>query len=257
MGRKESRIQSWTNRFLLTIFIVFTSQNLISSPVDDHQERFEDVALKIWEYAELGYLEEKSSGLLQQELKDSGFTIQSGIAGIPTAFIAEYNNGGPVLGILGEFDALPGLSQQNVPFKTAEGLSSANGHACGHHLFGAASAWAVVAIKEWLEESGTPGTIRFYGTPAEEGGSGKVYIARDGYFDDVDVVLHWHPASGNSADAQSSNSNKSGKFTFSGISAHAASAPEKGRSALDGVEAMNMMVNMMRGIFPKNLESIM
>ena len=123
MGRKESRIQSWTSRFLLTIFIILTTQNLISSPVDDHQERFEDVALKIWEYAELGYLEEKSSGLLQQELEDSGFTIQSGIAGIPTAFIAEYNNGGPVLGILGEFDALPGLSQQNVPFKTAEGLS--------------------------------------------------------------------------------------------------------------------------------------
>ena len=246
MGRKESKIQSWKNSFLLTIFFVLSSQNLISSPVDDHQERFEGVALKIWEYAELGYLEEKSSSLLQQELKDSGFTVQSGIAGIPTAFIAEYDNGGPVLGILGEFDALPGLSQQNVPFKTAAGLSSANGHACGHHLFGAASAWAVVAIKEWLEESGTPGTIRFYGTPAEEGGSGKVYIARDGYFDDVDIVLHWHPASGNSADAQSSNSNKSGKFTFSGISAHAASAPEKGRSALDGVEAMNMMVNLMR-----------
>ena len=178
MGRKERRIQSWTSRFLLTIFIILTTQNLISSPVDDHQERFEDVALKIWEYAELGYLEEKSSSLLQQELKDSGFTIQSGVAGIPTAFIAEYNNGGPVIGILGEFDALPGLSQQNVPFKTAEGLSSANGHACGHHLFGAASAWAAVAIKEWLEESRTPGTIRFYGTPAEEGGSGKVYIAR-------------------------------------------------------------------------------
>ena len=146
---------------------------------------------------------------------------------------------------------MPGLSQQNLPFKTAEGLSSANGHACGHHLFGAASAWAAVAIKEWLEESRTPGTIRFYGTPAEEGGSGKVYIARDGYFDDVDIVLHWHPASGNSADAQSSNSNKSGKFTFSGISAHAASAPEKGRSALDGVEAMNMMVNMMREHVPQ------
>ena len=198
MGRKESKIQRWTSRSLGIIFFVLVSQNLISSPIDHHQERFEDVALKIWEYAELGYLEEKSSSLLQQELKDSGFTIQSGIAGIPTAFVAEYNNGGPVLGILGEFDALPGLSQQNLPFKTAEGLSSTNGHACGHHLFGAASAWAAVAIKEWLEESRTPGTIRFYGTPAEEGGSGKVYIARDGYFDDVDIVLHWHPASGNS-----------------------------------------------------------
>ena len=251
MGRKESKIQRWASHSLGIIFFALSSQYLISSPIDHHQERFEDVALKIWEYAELGYLEEKSSSLLQQELKDSGFSIQSGVAGIPTAFIAEYNNGGPVLGILGEFDALPGLSQQNVPFKTAEGLSSANGHACGHHLFGAASAWAVVAIKDWLEESGTPGTIRFYGTPAEEGGSGKVYIARDGYFDDVDIVLHWHPASGNSADAQSSNSNKSGKFTFSGISAHAASAPEKGRSALDGVEAMNMMVNMMREHVPQ------
>ena len=251
MGRKESKIQRWTSRSLGIIFFVLVSQNLISSPIDHHQERFEDVALKIWEYAELGYLEEKSSSLLQQELKDSGFTIQSRVAGIPTAFVAEYNNGGPVIGILGEFDALPGLSQQNLPFKTAEGLSSANGHACGHHLFGAASAWAAVAIKEWLEESRTPGTIRFYGTPAEEGGSGKVYIARDGYFDDVDIVLHWHPASGNSADAQSSNSNKSGKFTFSGISAHAASAPEKGRSALDGVEAMNMMVNMMREHVPQ------
>ena len=123
MGRKESKIQRWTSRSL-GIFFVLVSQNLISSPIDYHQERFEDVALKIWEYAELGYLEEKSSNLLQQELKHSGFSIQSGIAGIPTAFIAEYNNGGPVIGILGEFDALPGLSQQNVPFKTSEGLDS-------------------------------------------------------------------------------------------------------------------------------------
>ena len=110
MGRKESKIQRWASHSLGIIFFALSSQYLISSPIDHHQERFEDVALKIWEYAELGYLEEKSSSLLQQELKDSGFTIQSGVAGIPTAFIAEYNNGGPVLGILGEFDALPGLS---------------------------------------------------------------------------------------------------------------------------------------------------
>jgi len=207
--------------------------------------------MQIWEFAELGYLENKSSSLLQDELKDNGFKIKSGIADIPTAFIAEFNNGGPVIGILGEFDALPGLSQQNLPFKTAEGLDSNNGHACGHHLFGAASAWAAVAIKEWLEETGVSGTIRFYGTPAEEGGSGKVYIAREGFFDDVDIVLHWHPSSINAADAQSSNSNKSGKFTFMGVSAHAAGSPEKGRSALDGVEAMNMMVNMMREHIPQ------
>ncbi len=251
MGRKESKIQRWASYSLGIIIIAFYSNPLTSSPIDHHQERFEEIALQIWEYAELGYLEEKSSKLLQQELEESGFEIKSGIAGIPTAFIAEYNNGGPVIGILGEFDALPGLSQQNVPFKTSEGLDSNNGHACGHHLFGAASAWAVVAIKEWIEKTDTPGTIRFYGTPAEEGGSGKVYIARDGYFNDVDIVLHWHPASSNSADAQSSNSNKSGKFTFRGISAHAAGAPDKGRSALDGVESMNMMVNMMREHVPQ------
>ena len=229
MGRKAYKIQKWASCSLGIFIFAFFSSDIYSSPIEHNQERFEKVALQIWEYAELGYLEEKSSKLLQQELENSGFKIQSGIAGIPTAFIAEYNNGGPVIGILGEFDALPGLSQQNVPFKTSEGLDSPNGHACGHHLFGAASAWAVVAIKDWLEETNTPGTIRFYGTPAEEGGSGKVYIARDGYFNDVDIVLHWHPASGNSADAQSSNSNKSGKFTFNGISAHAASAPDKGR----------------------------
>ena len=209
------------------------------------------MALKIWEYAELGYLEEKSSSLLQQELKDSGFSIQSGVAGIPTAFIAEYNNGGPVLGILGEFDALPGLSQQNVPFKTAEGLSSANGHACGHHLFGAGSAWSAVTVKEWLSKNNRTGTIRFYGTPAEEGGSGKVYMVREGLFYDVDVVLHWHPGSVNHASPRTSNANKSAKFTFKGLSAHAASAPHRGRSALDGVESMNFMVNMMREHIPQ------
>jgi len=118
-------------------------------------------------------------------------------------------------------------------------------------MFGAASAWAAVAIKEWLVKTGTKGTIRFYGTPAEEGGSGKVYMVRAGLFDDVDAVLHWHPSSSNAANAESSNSNKSAKFKFSGISAHAAGSPHKGRSALDGVEAMNMMVNMMREHIPQ------
>ena len=123
-------------------------------------------------------------------------------------------------------------------------------------MFGAASAWAAVTVKEWLVKTKTKGTVRFYGTPAEEGGSGKVYMVRAGLFEDVDAVLHWHPSSSNAANAESSNSNKSAKFRFSGISAHAAGSPDKGRSALDGVEAMNMMVNMMREHILKSHASI-
>ena len=218
--------------------------------INKHQDTFETAAMKIWDWAEVGYQEFKSSELLKEELKANGFTIQSGVAEIPTAFIAEYSNGGPVVGILGEYDALPGLMQTASPFKEIRDDVDA-GHACGHHLFGAASAWAAVAIKEWLVRTKTKGTIRFYGTPAEEGGSGKVYMVRAGLFDDVDAVLHWHPSSSNAANAESSNSNKSAKFKFQGISAHAAGSPHKGRSALDGVESMNMMVNMMREHIPQ------
>ena len=222
----------------------------IDTALNKHQKTFEEVALKIWDWAEVGYQEYKSSALLKEELLANGFSIKSGVAEIPTAFIAEYSNEGPVIGILGEYDALPGLMQTASPFKE-ERSDVIAGHACGHHLFGAASAWAAIAIKEWLIETNTKGTIRFYGTPAEEGGSGKVYMVRAGLFDDVDAVLHWHPSSSNAANAESSNSNKSAKFRFRGISAHAAGSPHKGRSALDGVEAMNLMVNMMREHIPQ------
>ena len=222
----------------------------LNSSINKHQDTFENAAMKIWEWAEVGYQEYKSSELLKNELRSNGFSIQSGVAEIPTAFIAEFSNGGPVIGILGEYDALPGLMQTASPFKEIREDVDA-GHACGHHLFGAASAWAAVAVKEWLVRTKTRGTIRFYGTPAEEGGSGKVYMVRAGLFSDVDVVLHWHPDDANSANSRTSNSNKSGKFKFKGISAHAAGAPELGRSALDGVEAMNHMVNMMREHVPQ------
>ena len=216
-----------------------------------HKAKFENVALEIWNYAELGYQEEKSSSPLAKSLEDEGFVVKKGLAGIPSAFTAEYNNGGPIIGILGEFDALPGLAQTSSPFKEVVHNETGAGHACGHHLFGAASAWAAVAIKEWLVKNNVKGTIRFYGTPAEEGGSGKVYMVREGLFNDVDIVLHWHPDDSNSANSRTSNSNKSAKFTFRGISAHAAGSPEQGRSALDGVEAMNHMVNMMREHIPQ------
>ncbi|MEC7804947.1 MAG: amidohydrolase [Pseudomonadota bacterium] len=230
-------------RFIL-ILLSFIAHADLSENIDNHKEKYEKLALTIWEYAELGYLETKSSNLLQQTLSESDFKVTSGIAGIPTAFVAEYSNGGPIIGILAEFDALPGLSQNNTPYR--ESLGTGAGHACGHHLFGVGSVQAAIALRYWLERTNTEGTIRLYGTPAEEGGSGKVYIAREGYFDDVDVVLHWHPDDSNRAHYSSSNGNKSARFKFKGISAHAAGAPQNGRSALDGVEAMNMMVNMMR-----------
>ena len=252
MGRKMDKIQKLTINCIVLISFssaIFTDE--LKDIIDSKKSSFEEIALDIWNYAELGYLETKSSNLLASELEENGFIIQKGVAGIPTSFIAEFNNGGPVIGILGEFDALPGLAQTNSPFKEVANNETGAGHACGHHLFGAASAWAAVAIKEWIEENNIEGTIRFYGTPAEEGGSGKVYMVRAGLFSDVDVVLHWHPDDVNSANSRTSNSNKSGKFKFKGISAHAAGAPELGRSALDGVEAMNHMVNMMREHIPQ------
>ena len=219
--------------------------------INKHQSQFENIAMQIWDLAEVGYQEYKSSKLLQDALEDHGFKIQNNVANIPTAFIAEYGSGKPVIAILGEFDALPGVAQSASPFKESYKDNQA-GHACGHHLFGSGSAWSSVVIKEWLIANKIRGTIRFYGTPAEEGGSGKVYMARAGLFNDVDIALHWHPGSVSHARPRTSNSNKSARFTFTGISAHAASAPEQGRSALDGVESINMMVNLMREHIPQD-----
>ncbi|MCL6266452.1 amidohydrolase [Flagellimonas myxillae] len=217
--------------------------------LDSKTEKYSDIALEIWDLAEMGYLEYQSSELLQKTLSDEGFSITKGVAGIPTAFIAEYGSGYPVIAILGEYDALPGLSQQAVPEKKS--ANAAAGHACGHHLFGTASAAAAIEAKNWLKKSKKQGTVRFYGCPAEEGGSGKVYMVREGLFNDVDVALHWHPGAQNAASAGAALANKSAKFRFYGTSAHAAGAPERGRSALDGVEAMNIMVNMMREHIPQ------
>lgn len=218
--------------------------------VNAQAESAKELAQDIWSLAELGYLEEKSSERLQAYLRQRGFRIDAGAADMPTAFVASAGSGEPVIGILAEFDALPGLSQAAVPRREPLEPKGA-GHACGHHLFGAASAAAGAAVAAWLEDGGHPGTIRVYGTPAEEGGSGKVYMTRAGLFDDVDVMLHWHPSDRNDASAYTTTANKSGRFTFHGIAAHAAAAPERGRSALDGVEAMNFMVNLMREHVPQ------
>lgn len=217
---------------------------------------YKDIALQIWNYAELGYKETQSTALLQATLKNEGFVVQAGIADIPTAFVATYGSGSPVIAILAEYDALPGLAQRAVPEKSAiEG--QAGGHGCGHHLFGTASVAAGIAIKKLLEEKKISGTVKVFGCPAEEGGSGKVYLVRAGLFDDVDVAVHWHPGNANSVTMTSALANSSAKFRFYGLSAHAAGAPDKGRSALDAVEAMDYMVNMMREHVPQETRFIM
>ncbi|NIP58443.1 MAG: amidohydrolase [Gemmatimonadetes bacterium] len=224
--------------------------DFVTSHVEAHRSDHERVAKRIWELAEVGYQEDESSALLQERVAAAGFRVESGVAGMPTAFVAEWGSGGPVIGILAEFDALPGITNAAVPQRSPQPEKGA-GHACGHHLFGTGSTAAALAVKAWLEESGHAGTVRLYGTPAEEGGAGKVYMVREGLFDDVDVVLHWHAGDANSASPSTSLANKSAKFRFTGRSSHAAGAPHRGRSALDGVMAMNFMVNMIREHVPQ------
>lgn len=218
--------------------------------IDGRYEETAEIARTIWEYAEVGYQETQSTALLQQSLAAEGFSIEAGVASIPTAFVAGYGDGGPVIAILAEFDALPGINQDAIPARLPIDGKAA-GHACGHNLFAAGSIGAAIAIKKWLADTGTPGTVKVMGTPAEEGGSGKVYMVRDGLFDDVDIALHWHPGDRNSAAASTSLANRSAKFRFRGTSAHAAGAPDRARSALDGVEAFNHMVNLMREHVPQ------
>jgi aminobenzoyl-glutamate utilization protein B len=241
------------NIYLILIFLIITfpsfAQEEVLKKLDSKADFYGDLAMKIWSNPELGYLETESSALLQQTLKDAGFVVKAGVAGVPTAFVAEYGSGKPVIGIMAEFDALPGVSQKAVPFRDPV-IEGGAGHACGHHLFGTASTAAGITVMEWMKDNNIKGTLRVYGTPAEEGGGGKVYMAKAGLMDDVDAMLHWHPGSDNEAGATSSLANISTKFRFYGVASHAAAAPERGKSALDGVEAMNFMVNLMREHVP-------
>jgi aminobenzoyl-glutamate utilization protein B len=233
----------------LTLSGQVSDAKTIMASIDARAREYTDVAMKIWSFAEVGYQETRSSALLQEQLKLAGFTISAGVAEIPTAFVATWGSGTPVIAIVGEFDALPGLSQAAVPERKPI-VDNGPGHGCGHHLFGTASTAAAVAVKEWMAANKRGGTLKFFGTPAEEGGAGKVYMLRAGLFDDVDAVVTMHPGDRNAVSASSTLANVSAKFRFRGISAHAASAPHRGRSALDGVEAMDDMVNMMREHVP-------
>jgi len=218
--------------------------------IEAKRSTYADIAKQIWGFAEVGYQEQKSSALLQSQLRAAAFAVTAGVAEIPTAFVATYGSGKPVIGIVGEFDALPGLSQDLASSRKPL-VAEAPGHGCGHNLLGTGSLAAAIALKEWLASSGRAGTLRYFGTPAEEGGSGKVYMVRAGLFADVDAVVSWHPGDRNEASPSSTLANITGKFRFRGVASHAAAAPEKGRSALDAVEAMDYMVNMMREHVPQ------
>ncbi|MEZ6044337.1 MAG: amidohydrolase [Planctomycetaceae bacterium] len=206
-------------------------------------------ALDIWSWAEPGYHETKSSQRLVQLLNDAEFKITSPLAEIPTAFMAEYGTGKPVIAILGEFDALPGLAQEAVPYRSTED-DQAYGHGCGHHLFGVASAGAAIAIAQELKNGTITGTIRYYGCPAEEGGAAKAFLVKAGLFQDCDAVLHWHPSNRNAAGARTSLARIAVKFQFQGAAAHAAGAPEEGRSALDAVAITNHAAELLREHIP-------
>jgi len=221
------------------------SQRTAIAAVESHRKTILDANRAIWEFAEVGLAEKKSAAHLVSQLKANGFEVQTGVAGMPTAFVASYGHGKPVIGILAEYDALPGLSQKVSPIQVpyAEGKP---GHGCGHSGLGSGALGAALAVKDAIAKHKIKGTIRLYGTPAEETVIGKVYMTLAGVFDDLDICLHWHPSSKNGAWAGSSKALISAKFTFKGTAAHASGSPHSGRSALDAVELMNVGVNYAR-----------
>lgn len=215
-----------------------------------HADRFGQVSRQIWEAPELGFHENKSSALLQSELRANGFQVFTNVANMPTGFTATFGSGKPVIVLMGEFDALPGLSQKDVP-SLSPVQPGAPGQGCGHNLLGSASALAAVAIKEEMQAKGLKGTIRYYGTPAEEGGGGKIYMLHAGLFKDVDAVLAWHPGDANRVNMSSLLANNGGRFKFYGVASHAAAAPDRGRSALDGVMIFLNAVEYLREHVPQ------
>ena len=213
--------------------------------IDENEKRLTKISDRIWELAELGLIEHKSSNLLADELEKNGFKVERGVAGMPTAFVATWGKGRPVIGIMGEYDALPGLSQKKEPLK--ETLESGKpGHGCGHNIHGTSGMAAAIAVKQTMQKYGVAGTLKFFGCPAEENFSGKVFMVRDGYFNDVDAAISHHPGSMNAATLKSNIAINSAKFHFYGRAAHAGGSPDQGRSALDAVELMNIGVNFLR-----------
>jgi aminobenzoyl-glutamate utilization protein B len=220
--------------------------------VDARKEAYEALSDRVWEMPEICYTEYRSVAEHRAMLEAEGFRISENVAGIPTAVVGEAGEGGPVIAILGEYDALPGLSQVAGIAEPKELVAGGAGHGCGHNMLGSAALLAATAVKNYLAERGIPGRVRYYGCPAEEGGAAKVFMVRAGHFEDVDIAITWHPAAINRVDDAISLANTRLDFTFKGRASHAAAAPHLGRSALDAVELMNVGVNYMREHMPSD-----
>ena len=221
-----------------------TKKNIISS-IENHQSEIIKISDQIWELAELAFNEYESSKILSDYAEKNGFIVEKGVAGMPTAFVASYGSGKPVISVLGEFDALPGLSQDTTPNKNPL-IEGGSGHGCGHNMFGAASLASAIAIKEQIERGDLNGTIKFFGTPSEEKFFGKIWMVEAGLWDDVDVNLSWHPAASTQADVQTSLALIDFKVEFFGQAAHASMDPWNGRSAADALELYTTAINYYR-----------
>ena len=218
--------------------------------VDQHQDEFIALSDRVWAMPELNFQERRSAAEHTAMLRDKGFRVTENVAGIPTAVMGEAGEGGPVIAILGEYDALPGLSQEAGVAEHRPVTEGGAGHGCGHNLLGAGAMLAAAAVKDWLAEQGIDGRVRYYGCPAEEGGAAKTFMVRDGTFDDVDIAISWHPAPFAGVNDAYSLAILQVDYAFTGRASHAAASPELGRSALDAVELMNVGVNYMREHMP-------
>src|SRR6195952_2551263 len=218
--------------------------------IDVIKPRFIDLADRVWARPEVCYTEARSSAEHLAELRHQGFRITENVADIPTALIGEWGEGGPVIAFLGEDDALPGRSQEAGVAEHRPIEAGGHGHGCGHNLLGSVALLAAVAMKDWLAETGTPGRVRYYGCPAEEGGAAKAFMVRAGAFDDVDIAITWHPNAFNEVADAMSLANTRIDFAVRGHAPHAAAAPHLGRSALDALELMSVGVNYLREHVP-------
>ncbi|MGR6432140.1 M20 family metallopeptidase [Rhizobium sp. PAMB 3174] len=228
------------------------NSEIIWDKVENHREDLIGLSDRVWGMPETLYAEYRSCAEHTEMLRRKGFRVTEEVAGIPTAVMGEAGEGGPVIAILGEYDALPGLSQEANIAEPRPVEAGGNGHGCGHNLLGSASLLAACALKDWLAETGTPGRVRYYGCPAEEGGAAKAFMVRDGAFDDVDAAVTWHPATMTRVDTEDSLANTRMDFVFTGRASHAAATPHLGRSALDAAEIMSVGVNYLREHIPSD-----
>nr|WP_315594138.1 amidohydrolase [uncultured Cupriavidus sp.] len=225
---------------------------VIAARIEAYRPLCSHLSDRLWDFAETAYAEHDSVELQIRELEAQGFRVTRNVAEIPTAFVAEAGSDGPVIGFLGEYDALPHLSQEADATARAPRVAAGSGHGCGHNLLGGATLMSALAVRDWLQSTGRAGRVRYYGCPAEEGGAGKVFMTRAGAFDELDAALTWHPASILAIDAMATLATVHARFTFTGVAAHAAAAPHLGRSALDAVTLMSVAANYLREHIPSD-----